>query len=126
MPSVDPSASFDVNDPEQRARRVLEQQFRPTPRRGVVPEAAVPGAEACVYALKLTFSLLAHGSGIAPDASDVETALHSAGLTEVDVRSGPAFAASTGAACIYGKFTAAAPAFNIGPSAADGTCPDLA
>src|SRR4051812_25227268 len=39
-PSVPPS--FDLNDPRQRALHALTQQHEPTPRRGIVPEAAVP------------------------------------------------------------------------------------
>lgn len=123
MPSVDLSASFDVNDPEQRARRVLAEQYRPLPRRGALAEAAVPGAEACVHALKREFSLRAGGSRAVPDEPAIGAALRSAGLTNIDVRPGPAFTASTGAACIYGTFTASGPGFTLGPPATDGSCP---
>lgn len=122
MPSVDPSASFDINDPRQRAQRVLAEQFRPTPRRGTVPQAAVLGAEACVYFLRLQFSLLMSGSATVPDASAIDATLRAAGLAKVLVRPGPIFAASTGAACIYGTFTPAGPAFTIGPLGTDGSC----
>ncbi|GIM91204.1 hypothetical protein Ato02nite_029970 [Paractinoplanes toevensis] len=122
VPSLDPSASFDVNDPEQRARRALAEQYRPTPTRGVVPAAAVPGAEACVHFLRMQFSLLAAGSGAAPGEPEVESALRSAGLTRIIVRSGPVFAASAGDACVHGSFTAAGPDFVIAPPAADGSC----
>ena len=122
MPSVDPSASFDMSDPQERARRVLAEQYRPTPRRGVVAAAAVPGAEACVRALRIEFSLLTAGSPAAPDDPAIERALRSAGLTKIVIRSGPVWAASTGGACVYGTFTAAGPAFTIGPPAIDGSC----
>ena len=122
MPSLDPSASFDVNDPEQRSRRVLAEQYRPTPRRGVVPESAVPGAEACVLALRMHFTLLTSGSRTVPDERAIGAALSSAGLMKIVVRSGPIFAASTGAACVHGTLTAAGPAFTIGPLAADKSC----
>jgi hypothetical protein len=122
MPSVDPSASFDITDPQQRTRRALAEQFRPTPRRGVVPQAAVPGAEACVHALRIHFSLLASGSRSVPDEPAIDAALRSAGLTKIAVRSGPAFAASTGAACIHGTFTGTGPAFTIGPLTTDNAC----
>jgi hypothetical protein len=122
MPSLDPSDSFDVNDPQQRARRVLAEQHRPTPQRGVVPQAAVPGAEACVYALKLTFSLLTAGTRTVPDRQEIDTALRSAGLTKIVIHPGPSFAASTGAACVYGTFAATGPSFAIGPLASDGSC----
>jgi hypothetical protein len=122
MPSLDPSASFDVNDPGQRARRVLAEQHRPTPTRGVVPKAGIAGAEACVYLLRTQFALLTTGSRTAPDERAIEVALRSAGLTNIVVRSGPVFAAFTGGACVYGSFTATVPAFIIGPSTAAGSC----
>jgi hypothetical protein len=122
VPSLDPSASFDPNDPAQRARRALAEQRRPTPTRGVVAARAIPGAEACVYFLKLQFSLLTAGSRAAPAEPAIETALRSAGLLKIVIRSGPVFAASTGAACVHGSFTAAEPAFVIGPLAAGGSC----
>jgi hypothetical protein len=122
IPSLDPSASFDINDPRQRARRALAEQYTPAPRRGVVRETAVPGAEACIYALKLHFSLLMTGSRTVPDDEAIRAALSSAGLTKIVVRPGAVFAASTGAACVYGTVTASGPAFTIGPSAADDTC----
>jgi hypothetical protein len=121
MPSVDPSASFDINDPRQRALRELAQQ-QPTPQRGVVPQAAVPGAEACVHALNIRFTLLTSGSRTVPDEQAIDETLRAAGLTNIVIRSGPAFAASTGAACIYGTFTTAEPAFAIGPPTTDGSC----
>jgi hypothetical protein len=123
MPSRGPSASFDRNDLAQRARRVLAEQHRPTPTRGVVPAAAVPGAEACVYFLRIQFSLLAAGSRAAPAEPAIEAALHSAGLTKIVIHPGPVFAASTGAACVHGSFTAEGPSFVIGPAATDGSCP---
>lgn len=104
------------------ARRVLAEQYRPTPRRGAVPQVSIPGAEACVYALMRHFSLLASGSQTVPDARAIDAALRSAGLSRIDVRSGPAFAASTGAACIHGRFTPAGPAFVISPPASGGSC----
>lgn len=123
MPSFDPSASFDVDDPQQRARRTLAEQHRPTPTRGPVPPDAVPGAEACVTALKLHFSLLTSGSTRVPDERAISGALSSAGLTKIAVRPGPAFAGSTGAACVHGTYSTAGPAFTIGLPAADGSCP---
>jgi hypothetical protein len=122
MPSVDPSASFDINDPRQRALRVLAEQFRPTPRRGIVPQAAVPGAEACVNALRLEFSLLMSGSRSEPEESAIDRTLRAAGLAKIAVRPGPVFAASTGAACIYGAFTTAGPTFTIGPLGTGSSC----
>ncbi|MCM4081104.1 hypothetical protein [Paractinoplanes hotanensis] len=122
VPAPEQSASFDVNDPEQRARRVLAEQHRPIPTRGAVPAAAIAGAEACVHILKLRFSLLTAGSRTAPDKQAIEAALRSAGLTKVVIRSGPIFAASTGDACLHGSFSAAEPAFVIGPPATDGAC----
>jgi hypothetical protein len=120
--SLSPSASFDVNDPGQRARRALAEQNRPTATRGVVPAVAIPGAEACVHVLKIQFSLLTAGSRTAPDEQAVEAALRSAGLTKILIHSGPVFAASTGAACVFGSFTATGPAFTIGPLTTDGSC----
>ncbi|WP_412746438.1 hypothetical protein [Krasilnikovia sp. MM14-A1004] len=117
---MDPS--IDINDPRQRALLTLAQQYHPVPRRGVVPEAAVPGAEACVNALTMQFVLLAGGSRAVPDRRAVDAALRSAGLVDIVVRAGPTFAASTGAACVYGRFSAAGPAFEIGPPATDGSC----
>lgn len=113
--SLDPSASYDASDPEQRMRRALAEQNPPTPRRGSVPDTAVPGAEACVHALQLKFNLLARASGTPPDEEAIGAALRSAGLTKIVVRPGPAFAASTGAACVRGTFTASGPAFSITP-----------
>jgi hypothetical protein len=118
MPSLPPS--FDLNDPRQRALHALTQQHEPTPRRGTVPEAAVPGAEACIYLLRMNFSLLTAGSPSPPGTAPVEAALRSAGLMRIVVRPGPVFAASTGAACLSGRFTTDGPAFTIGPPAA--TC----
>lgn len=122
MPSVDPSASFDVHDPRERSRRTLAQQHTPAPRRGDVPEAAVAGAEACISLLKMHFSLLTSGSRTVPDDRAIEAALRSAGLSRIVVRPGPEFTASTGAACLSGTYAATGPAFTIGPSAADGSC----
>jgi hypothetical protein len=115
--------SFDISDPGQRALRALAEQHRPTPRRGSVPEAAVPGAEACVYALKLRFSLLAAGSSDVPGRREIDTSLRSAGLTKIVFRSESSFAASTGTACVYGSFPGSEPEFVIGAPAADGSCP---
>jgi hypothetical protein len=114
--------SFDVNDPRQRALRSLAQQYRPTPLRGPVPDDAVRGAEACVQVLRVTFSLITAGARSTPSASQVDTALTSAGLTNIAVASGPVFGASTGAACLFGTFAAEGPRFTIGPLAADGSC----
>jgi len=122
MPAVDPSASYDSGDPQQRARRALADQHHPTPRRGTVPPAAVPGAEACVYVLRLQFSLLTSGFRSVPEGPAVDDTLRAAGLTSVVVGAGPVFAASTGAACVYGAFAAAGPEFSIGPLGADGAC----
>jgi hypothetical protein len=122
MPAPNPSASFGPNDAEQRARRALAEQHRPSATRGAVPPAAVPGAEACLDVLRAQFSLLTAGSRTAPDQQAIEVALRSAGLTSIVVRSGPAFAASTGVACLYGNFTPTEPAFVIGPVSADGSC----
>ncbi|MFC3738546.1 hypothetical protein ACFOS3_15945 [Paractinoplanes deccanensis] len=117
-PTVDPSASFDLNDARERARRALAQQNPPTARRGVVPEAAVPGAEACVHALRIQFSLLEAAGSERPDLG---AALRSAGLTQIVVAS-PSFAASTGSACLYGTLTPAGPTFAIGPVTAGKPC----
>ncbi|WP_433366676.1 hypothetical protein ACQPZX_38180 [Actinoplanes sp. CA-142083] len=122
-PYSDPSSSFDVSDPEQRARRALEAQRKPTPRRAGVPETAVAGAESCVQFLMRHFTLLTTGFRSVPDESAIDTALRSAGLEQVVVGAGPAFAASTGAACVYGTFTGSGLDFAIGPRAADGSCP---
>ncbi len=99
------------------ARDAAAQQPAPTPRRGDVPADAVPGAEACVQQLRRSFNLLTAGGATALAARDVDAVLHSAGLTAIVVREGPAFAASTGYACVYG------PDFALGPLAADGSCP---
>lgn len=119
---VDPSASFDLNDPRQRALRALAEQYGPTPKRGAVPEAAVPGAEACVHALEIYFSLLAAGSRSTPQPSQVDQALRSAGLTNIVVAPGPVFGASTGELCVFGAFTTNGPEFTLGPPATDGSC----
>nr|WP_296073759.1 hypothetical protein [uncultured Actinoplanes sp.] len=116
------SVSFDLGDPRQRALHALAQQNRPTPRRGVVPEAAVPGAEACVRALRVRFALLTAGASSAPGGPEIDAALRSAGLLKITVRAAGAFAASTGEACIYGSFGAAGPEFAIGPVATGGAC----
>jgi hypothetical protein len=87
-----------------------------------MPETAVPGAEACIYALELHFSLLMSGSRTVPDDEAIRAALNSAGLTKIVVRPGPVFAASTGAACVHGTVTASGPVFAVGPAAADGAC----
>lgn len=121
LPSVDPSASFDVDDPRQRTQRSLAQQYSPAPRRGGVPAAAVPGAEACIHALKLQLSLRADGARV-PDGPAVDAALRAVGLTKIVVGPGSTFAASTGAACIVGTYAATGPAFTIGPEDADGSC----
>jgi hypothetical protein len=123
LPSIDPSTSFDLSDPRQRALRALTAQNRPTPRRGPVPDAAVPAAEACVKDLRRYFTLPAANASGVPDESTVDAALHSAGLTKIAVRPGRGFAASTGAVCLYGTFTEAVPDFAIGPRTADGSCP---
>ncbi|MDY7087652.1 MAG: hypothetical protein SYR96_21395 [Actinomycetota bacterium] len=71
----------------------------------------------------MQFSLLTVGSRTAPEEQAIEAALHSAGLAKIVVRRGPVFAASTGAACVYGSFTATGPTFIISQPAADGSCP---
>ncbi len=118
----DPSASVDLNDPRQRALHALAQQYRPTPQRAPVPEAAVPGAEACVQLLAVTFSLVAAGTGRTPEASEIDGALRQAGLTKIVVDTGPVFSASTGEACVFGTFPAGEPEFMLGPLGADGSC----
>jgi hypothetical protein len=81
----------------------------------VVPADAVPGAEGCVYLLRMAFTLLTAGSTRPPESRAVEEQLRSAGLEGIVMRPGPSFGASTGAACIYGAFTASGPSFEIGP-----------
>jgi hypothetical protein len=84
--------------------------------------AAVPGAEACVQALEIRFSLLMRGSRAAPDESTIDSALRSVGLTDVVIGPESSFAASTGSACVYGTFTPAGPDFAIGPASAGRSC----
>jgi hypothetical protein len=122
VPAPGPSASVVLTDREQRARRALAAQRRPTATRGVVPKDAIPGAEACIQFLRMQFSLLSAGSRTSPDPTAVEAALHSAGLTTIVVGRGPVFSASTGAACLHGDLSVPEPAFIIGPLAADGSC----
>jgi hypothetical protein len=121
-PAVNPSASFNLDDPGERARRALAQQDRPVPRRGALPESAVPGAEACVRALEIHFSLLMRGSGIAPSGPAIGAALTSAGLTGIVVGDDASFVASTGAACVHGAITRSGPSFVIGPVTVGGSC----
>jgi hypothetical protein len=70
----------------------------------------------------MTFQLLTAGSGQPPDDSAVRTALQTAGLQQVWVQPGPAFAGSTGQACVIGAFTADNPTFTIATLNPDGTC----
>ncbi len=107
-PGADPGA-------EERQRRALESQHSPVPRRGDVPPEAVAGAEECVRLLLLEFTLRAAGSGRAPDEADTRAALTNAGLLQPVVVAGPAFAASTGEACIVGTFTDGRPAMTLTP-----------
>jgi hypothetical protein len=87
-----------------------------------VPETAVPGAEACVHALEIQFSLLMRGSRETPDEPSIDSALRSVGLTKIVIGSESSFAASTGAACVYGTVTTAGPDFAIGPATAGRPC----
>lgn len=123
MPAGSLPASLGADEAREQARRALMEQRRQIPRRGAVPEAAVPGAEACVHALEIHFSLLMRGSREAPGEPEIDAALRSAGLTEIVVSPRPSFAGSTGAACVYGSFTAAGPEFVIGPAAPGRPCP---
>jgi hypothetical protein len=100
---------------EERRRRVLESQQSPVPRRGDVPPGAVAGAEECVRLLLLDFTLRTAGSGRAPDEAGIRAALTNAGLLQPVVVAGPAFAASTGEACIVGTFPDGKPAMILTP-----------
>ena len=121
-PAVSPARTLGANDAREEARRALLRQQVATPRRGPVPDAAVPGAEACIHALEIQFALLMRGSGKKPDQATIESALRSAGLTEVATGSATTFAASTGAACVYGTVTPTGPEFAIGPVLAGRPC----
>lgn len=116
-PSANPSESWDVNDARERARRALIAANPPTPLRGAVPPDAIPGAESCIMRLRMDFSL--RSAGGSADERGVEDSLRAAGLTAIEVTSGPAFTASTGYACIHGTLP---DDFTIGPLAADGSC----
>jgi hypothetical protein len=107
-PESDPGA-------EERRRRVLESQQSPVPRRGDVPPGAVAGAEECVRLLLQEFTLSSAGSGRAPGEAGIRAALTNAGLLQPVVVPGPAFAASTGEACIVGTFTDGKPAMTLTP-----------
>jgi hypothetical protein len=123
IPAAGAKSGAAPSDADERARRALQAQQHPTPRRSGVPEAAIPGAEACVQILRRNFALLTTGFRTVPDQPAVDTALRSADLTRIVVRDGPAFAGSTGAACLYGTFTGTGLDFVIGPPAVDGSCP---
>ena len=122
-PEPEPERSEDrrrgsgANDAGDRARRALEAQRTPVPTVGVVPPAAIPGAEECVRLLSLEFNLLAGGSGRVPDDAGIRAALEKNGLTGIVIRPGPAFAASTGRACIRGTFPAGVPDMMMSPGA---------
>jgi hypothetical protein len=116
------TASLPASSAAERARRALAAQASPAPTRGAVPPAALPGAQACVRQLRMTFRLLTAGSGQPPDDTAVRTALQTAGLQQVRVQPGPAFAGSTGQACVIGAFAADSPTFTIAAPAPDGTC----
>jgi hypothetical protein len=111
-----------TGDAAERARKALEAQQSPVPRRGIVPPAAVPGAEACVRLLQLEFNLLAAAAGGTPADAAVRAALLKAGLRDPVVEPGPAFAASTGSACVVGAFTGTEPSMAITPLGRGGAC----
>jgi hypothetical protein len=116
------TASLPDSSAAERARRALAAQASPAPTRGAVPAAALPGAQACVQQLRMTFQLITAGSGQPPDDTAVRTALQTAGLQRVRVQPGPAFAGSTGQACVAGAFAAGSPTFTIAAPAPDGSC----
>ena len=111
-----------VTEALERRRRNLEAQNPPTPTRGAVLAAAIAGAESCVRALRIEFTLLAAGSGTRPSDDTIRATLRHAGLTSVTVQPGPTFAASTGQACLLGSLTTEKPSFTIAQLGPDGSC----
>jgi len=118
-PDPQPSAESEA---AARARRALEAANPPVPRRGPIQGDAAALAESCVRTLRLELTLLTGGRGGRPEEPALLRTLTSQGLSGITVGSGAAFAASTGAACVYGTFTADGPELSIGPLAANGTC----
>jgi hypothetical protein len=115
------SGPNDAGSARERARRVLESQQSPYPRRGAVTEAAAAGATACARLLHLEFTLRAAG-GEPLDEAAVRAALRSTGLTKATVEPDLSFATSTGKACILGTITANKPAMTIAPLPRTGSC----
>ena len=111
-----------TDDAEERRRKALESQQTPVPRRGDVPAAAIPGAEACVRLLQIEFTLQAAATGAAPADAAIQATLLKVGLRKPVVKPGPAFAASTGSACITGTFVGAEPSMTIAPLNPAGAC----
>ena len=111
-----------TDDAEERRRKALESQQTPVPRRGDVPAAAIPGAEACVRLLQIEFTLQAAATGAAPADAAIQATLLKVGLRKPVVKPGPAFAASTGSACITGTFVGADPSKAIAPLNPAGAC----
>jgi hypothetical protein len=106
------------DDAAERRRKALQPS--PVPRRGEVPAAAIPAAEACVRQLQMELTLLGASGNL--QAAAVEAVLLRAGLRDPVVEPGPAFAASTGSACIVGSFTGTEPSLAIAPLTQAGAC----
>jgi hypothetical protein len=105
----------------ERARRALEAANPPLPRRGPLPAAAAARAEACARHLSPQLNLLMRDT--APlDERALRRFLTREGLTGIGIGPGPSFAGATGAACVYGSFTADGPELSIGPPGPDGSC----
>jgi hypothetical protein len=117
---TDPN-DFDDPDGVLERRRALEALQSPVPRRGEVPAAAVPAAEACVRLLQAELTLLGVSAG-GPADTAVEAALRRAGLRNPVVKPGPAFAGSTGSACVVGSFAGTRPSLVIAPLDPAGAC----
>jgi hypothetical protein len=115
QPSTEPEAAA-------RARRALEAANPPVPRRGPVPADAAAVAESCARILRLELTLLIGGRGGRPAEPALRRTLARQGLSGIAVGDESAFAASTGAACVHGVFTAEGPQLSIGPIAANRTC----
>lgn len=108
-------------DAAERRRRALAEANPPLPRRAGVPEAAAARAESCARRISPELTLLSVTG--APDDNAIRQILTTAGLDQVAIRPGPAFAASTGRACLYGTLTSDHPKLSIGPLAPNGSCP---
>ena len=108
-------------DAAERARRALEAANPPISRRAPSTRGR-SRRQFCARSLRPKLTLLAANPGGLADEQSLRRILTSAGLTEIIIQPGPAFAAAAGKACVYGTFPSGRTELSIGPQQPDGSC----